>query len=127
MIKKDTRILVVDNEIDICNFVKMFFETRGYGVMTALNGDEAMRQLTTEKPNVVILDVSMRTDDEGLKYLPQIKELYPELKVIMVTGMDDLDTVTKARALGADDYITKPLMLEYLESTVIGKIRSLNI
>ena len=119
------RLLVVDNEIDICNFVKSFFGMRGYEVVTALHGDEAISRLEAEKLDLVILDVSMRREREGIEYLPVIKTRFPDVKVIMVTGIEDADTIEEARRLGADDYITKPLVLEYLESTVFKKIKAL--
>ena len=119
------RLLVVDNEIDICNFVKSFFEIRGFEVLTALNGDEAMAVLSEKKPDIVILDIMMRTDEEGLDYLPRMKKALPAAKVLMVTGVDDEKSVEKAKAMGADDYITKPLILEYLENTVLKKIGEL--
>ena len=119
------RLLVVDNEMDICNFVKSFFEIRGFDVVAALNGDEAMKILDTVKPELIILDVMMRTDDEGLVYLPQMKKRLPGAKIIMITGVDDKETIDICKKLGADDYITKPLVLEILESTVMGKIKNL--
>ena len=118
--------MVVDNEIDICNFVKSFFGMRGYEVTTALNGDEAMKALVSERPDLVMLDVSMRRPNEGLEYLPQMKLALPSVKVIMVTGIEDNAIIEEARRLGADDYITKPLVLEYLESAVFHKIRALS-
>ena len=122
---KRPRLLVVDNEIDVCNFVKSFFEIRGYQVATALNGDEAMAKLEESKPDLVILDIMMRRPEEGLEYLPQIKKKRPNTKVIMVTAVDDDKIVDAAKKLGADDYITKPLVLEYLENTVMGKVAQL--
>ena len=123
---KKSKLLVVDNEIDICNFVKMFFEMRGYEVQTALNGDDALSKLDTYTPDVVMLDVMMRTDNEGLEYLPKVKSKVPGVKVIMVTGVHDDESIEKAKKSGADDYITKPLILEYLENTVMAKIKNLN-
>jgi DNA-binding response OmpR family regulator len=120
------RLLVVDNEMDVCNFVKSFFEIRGFDVLTAYNGDEALNVLNVTKVDLVILDVNMRSDNEGIEYLPKIKKKCPGAKVIMITGVDDKETVEKAKKLGADDYITKPLVLEYLESTVMGKVKSLS-
>ena len=116
------KLLITDDELDICNFVKSFFEMRGFDVVTASNGDEAMSKLMKEKPDIVILDVMMRRDREGLEYLPQIKMSLPTAKVLMVTGVDDKEVIDTAKKLGADDYITKPLVLEYLETTVLKKI-----
>ncbi len=120
------RLLVVDNEMDVCNFVKAFFEMRGFDVLTAFNGDEALKVLEHVKPELILLDVVMRTEREGLEYLPQAKKASPDSKIIIVTGIDDKEIVTAARQLGADDYITKPLVLEYLESTVMTKVKQLS-
>ena len=120
------RLLVVDNEVDVCNFVKSFFELRGFDVVVVFNGDEAMKVLNEVKPDLVILDVIMRRNNEGVEYLPQIKKKLPGVKVIMITGVDDKETVEVCKKLGADDYITKPLVLEYLESTVMDKIKHLS-
>src|SRR3989344_6698163 len=122
---KQPKLMVVDDEIDICNFVKSFFEMRGFKVTTALNGDEAMSKLLQDRPDIVILDVKMRREAEGLEYLPKIKQALPTAKVMMVTGLEDEKTVESAKKLGADDYITKPLVLEYLEMNVLKKISAL--
>jgi DNA-binding response OmpR family regulator len=119
------KLMVVDNEIDICNFVKSFFEMRGFEVATALNGDDALKKVSHEQPDIIILDVMMRTDDEGIVFLPKLKEARPTAKILMVTGVEDDKIINEAKRLGADDYITKPLMLEYLETTVMGKIAKL--
>src|SRR3989338_9498468 len=113
---KQPKLMVVDDEIDVCNFVKSFFEMRGFKVTTALNGDEAISKLLQDRPDIVILDVKMRREAEGLEYLPKIKQTLPTAKVMMVTGVEDEKTIESAKKLGADDYITKPLVLEYLES-----------
>lgn len=123
---KNPRLMVVDNEIDICNFVKSFFEMRGFEVSTAVNGEEGLDRLIEDKPRVVLLDVMMRYEGEGIEYLQKFKEKDPGVKVIMVTGVEDDEMIEKARSLGADDYITKPLILEYLEGTVLAKIQQLN-
>ena len=121
------RLMVVDNEIDVCNFVKSFFEMRGFSVATASNGDEAMAKLETEKPDLILLDMMMRHEKEGLEYLPQIKQKLPSAKVIMVTGVDDEESIEAAKKMGAEDYITKPLVLEYLQNTVLAKVKTLSM
>lgn len=118
------RLLIVDNEMDVCNFVKSFFEMRGFDVVTAYNGDEALKVLEHIKPELIILDVVMRTEHEGLDYLPRVKKICPASRVIMITGVDDKESVDSATKLGADDYITKPLVLESLESAVLNKVKA---
>ena len=91
---KQPKLMVVDDEIDICNFVKSFFEMRGFKVTTALNGDEAMSKLLQDRPDIVILDVKMRREAEGLEYLPKIKQALPTAQIMMVTrrGISDSRT-----------------------------------
>jgi DNA-binding NtrC family response regulator len=111
------KILVVDDEIDVCDFVKNFFEERGVKVFTALNGAEAVSVVQRERPNLILLDIKMKGMD-GLATLRQIKELDKDAKVIMVTALEDQDKMEEAYKLGAVDYITKPLILDYLEEAV---------
>ncbi len=120
------KLLVVDDEMDVCNFVKSFFQMRGLSVATALNGDEALAALDKEKPDVVILDIMMRTENEGLEYLPRIKAALPTANILVVTGVEDEKVIQTAKSLGACGTIQKPLVLEYLETTVFDKVRDFN-
>lgn len=122
MSQKDRRMLVVDNEVEICNFVRMFFEHRGFSVSAAYDGEEAVKVASEKMPQIILLDVKMKTEDDGFDVLPKLKEIVPGAKILMVTALDDEASVLRGRALGADDYITKPLILEYLENTVLQKI-----
>ncbi|MBI4352521.1 MAG: response regulator [Candidatus Omnitrophica bacterium] len=119
------KLMVVDDEVDVCNFVKSFFGMRGFEVAMAFSGEDALGRLSEERPDVMILDVMMHGWKEGLEYLPKIKERLPSVKVIMVTGVDDEESVRLAKSLGADGYVTKPLVLEYLEGTVLEKVKNL--
>ena len=123
MTAKKPRLLVVDNEMDICNFVKSFFEMRGFDVLTAFNGDEALKVLEHIQPDLIILDVVMRTEHEGIEYLPKVKKMSPSSKVVMITGVDDKESIETAKKLGADDYITKPLVLEGLERAIVNQVK----
>jgi DNA-binding response OmpR family regulator len=117
------KLLIVDDEVEICNFVRFFFEKRGFVVDEAYDGYEAIRITRHFLPHVVILDMMMKTEREGLEVLPTLRRIAPDSKILIVTGVDDQDCVEKCRRLGATDYITKPLVLEYLENTVLKKIR----
>lgn len=68
------KLLVVDDEHDVCDFVRAFFKERGFHVFTALNGDEALSIAKREKPELVLLDVKMKGMD-GLAVLKHIREL----------------------------------------------------
>ena len=111
------KLLVVDDEADVCDFVKSFFEDRGYRVLTALNGTEAVSLVERERPELTLLDIKMKGID-GLATLRQIREIDPDAKVIMVTALDEQEKIEEAYRSGAMGYITKPLVLDHLEDTV---------
>ena len=116
------KLLVVDDENDICDFVKTFFKDRGFHVFTALNGEEAISMAKKERPDLILLDIKMKGMD-GLAALKHIKELDRSIKIIMVTAIEDQDKIHEAYKLGACDYITKPLILDYLEQTVLKNLK----
>ena len=116
------KLLVVDDENDICDFVKTFFKERGFHVYTALSGEDALDMAKKERPDIVLLDIKMKGMD-GLAALKHIKELDRSIKIIMVTALADQDKMHEAYKLGACDYITKPLILDYLEQTVLKNLK----
>ncbi|NQU94841.1 MAG: response regulator [Candidatus Omnitrophica bacterium] len=116
------KILVVDDEIDICDFVKNFFEERNFRVFVALGGSEALRILRKEKPDLILLDIKMKEMD-GIQTLERIRKLDKNVKVIMVSAVEDQDKMEAAKKLGASKYITKPLVLEELESAVKAHVK----
>ena len=118
------RLLVVDDESEICDFLKLFFEERGFEVSVALSGQKALEMAGTIKPHVILLDIHMPAMD-GLAALREIKKGFPDAKVIMVTAIETRDKIEEAMRLGADNYITKPLSLDYLEKDVQEKVAQL--
>ena len=111
------KLLVVDDEHDICDFVRNFFGERGFQVFTAISGDEALAIAKKEKPEIVLLDIKMEGMD-GIATLKHLKAINPNLKVIMVTALEDQEKMDEACRLGACEYITKPLALDNLEQAV---------
>ena len=118
------KLLIVDDEAEICDFLKSFFEERNYEVKTASSGQAALQAVDQFKPQVVLLDIKMPGMD-GVQTLGNLKKKYPRIKVIMVTALETRDKIEECLRLGADNYITKPLSLEYLENDVREKIESL--
>ncbi len=119
------KLLIVDDEVEICDFLKSFFEERNFEVKTASSGQAALDVVEQFKPAVVLLDIKMPGMD-GIQVLAQIKKKFPRIKVIMVTALETRDKIEECLRLGADNYITKPLSLEYLENDVREKIESLS-
>lgn len=118
------KLLVVDDEIEICEFLKSFFEDREFQVAVAHSGGKAVEAAALFKPDLVLLDIQMPGMD-GLQALKKLKDNHPRLKVIMVTAVETQEKIEEAMRLGADNYITKPLSLEYLEKDVQDKIDQL--
>ena len=116
------KILVVDDERDICEFVKAFFEERGYSVRTALGGEDALTIIKDDKPELVLLDIKMKGMD-GIAALKHIKDLDRNIKVVMVTALEEQERMDEACRLGACEYITKPLSLDHLEHAVEKNLR----
>ncbi|UCD55696.1 MAG: response regulator [Candidatus Omnitrophota bacterium] len=112
-----TKILIVDDEIDVCDFVKHFFEDRNFRTFAALDGEEALRILKKEKPDIILLDIRMKKMD-GIETLKKIREIDKDVKVIMITAVNEQDKMEICHKLGAFKYITKPLILEELERVV---------
>ena len=99
-------IFTVDDDPDIRGLIKVLFEDRGHEVAVLENGKQCLDRLD-ENPAVVFLDVAMPVMD-GIETLKTIKNSKSNLPVVMVTGVDDTDSVVKAMKFGAFDYIVKP-------------------
>lgn len=111
------KLLVVDDEIDVCDFVKSFFRERDFEVLVAYNGQEALTLVEARKPQIIILDMRMPVMD-GMTMLKELRRSNSESKVIMVTAVEDPEKEAEARGYGVVDYLTKPVILEQLEKTV---------
>jgi DNA-binding NtrC family response regulator len=112
------KILIVDDELEICNIFYDFFTPKGYKVIKATSGKEAIELVKIEKPNLVFLDIRMPVMD-GMEVLKQIKEIDQAIVVIMVTVLKDEKAAQNAIKLGAYDYVTKPLSFDYLEKAAV--------
>ena len=119
------KLLIVDDEPEIVEFLSSFFLERGeYEVSTASSVEEAIDMIAQKKPDMILQDLKMRGNKGGgFEVLTKAKEISPLSKVIMVTAVEDQASISEALKLGAVDYITKPLSLEYLENTVIEKLK----
>ena len=118
------KILVVDDEVEVCNILSNFLGLRNYSVATALTMKGAVEAVKKERPALVLLDIRL-TDGSGLDALTAIKEIAPATKVIMLTALDDNDTIKQSKLKGADDFISKPFNFEYLENLILQKINHL--
>ena len=124
MKKKDTTILLVDDELDILEIIGYNLSAEGYNVVTAQNGVEAIKKAKKHKPELIILDVMMPQMD-GIEACEKLR-LIPELSETVITFLtargEDYSQVAGFEA-GADDYITKPIKPKVLTSKVKSLLR----
>ena len=107
------KILVIDDETSIQKTVEGILIDEGYKAMTASSGEEGLELIRAERPDIVLLDIWMPEMD-GLEALTRIKNQWPDLTVIMMSGHGTIETAVRATKLGAFDFIEKPLSLERL-------------
>ncbi len=112
------KILIVDDEASFRNSLKGALK-KEYAVSEAADSEEAIRQVTDNPPDVVLLDISMPGVD-GLETLEKIREIDDYIAVIMVTAYGEIKTVVQAINQGAVDYLTKPIDMDELQ-IAIGK------
>jgi len=110
---QNTKILLIDDEVDIVRVLSMSLKVDGYDVVTAYSGEEGLDVFTKESPDVILTDIKMPGMD-GLEVLRKIKELNPEVEVIIITGHGDIDSAIEALQNGASDFINKPIRDEAL-------------
>ena len=101
------RILVVDDEIIVCESCQRILEEEGYEVEIALSGKEAFEKMKEHPHDLVITDLKMPGID-GMEVLKVVRKEYPDTIVIMITGFSTVETAVEAMKQGAFDYIPKP-------------------
>jgi two-component system response regulator FixJ len=121
MVKKqespNARVVFVDDDPNLCKTVSRSLERRGFRVRYFTNGYDCLKDLDSNHCDLLITDVRMPGMD-GVTLLRQVKDSYPWVAVLVVTGYGDIPLAKKAFKSGADDFIEKPLTTENLMSAV---------
>jgi two-component system response regulator HydG len=111
------KILVIDDDKDLCFLLKQFLSRKGYEVTVKYSGEEALEYLQNAKPDLIICDLRLE-DIDGITLLEKVKQKYLELPVIIITGHSDIRTSALALKQGAFDYVVKPLATEQILLTI---------
>jgi DNA-binding NtrC family response regulator len=111
------RVLLVDDEEDYVRTMAERMEMRELGSDVALTGEQALRMIESDPPDVMVLDLRM-PGMGGLEVLERVKQAHPELEVIILTGRGSDEDEDEARRLGAFDYVRKPVDLADLVDTI---------
>ena len=115
------RILVVDDEEIVCHSLQRVLQEAGYEVVTAFNGEEALDKMSQLEIELVLLDIRMPGLD-GFQVLRLIRD-GSNVPVIMLTAVQDMNTVCDTLSLGADDYVKKPFRTRELLARIKAKLR----
>ena len=113
MVNESVRILVVDDELPICELLSEFLTLQGYDVTTANSGEDALSRFREGRPHLVLLDIRM-PGMSGLEVLGRIRDMDRDAGVIMLSAFGDASTIQEALQVGADYYMEKPMELDRL-------------
>jgi DNA-binding NtrC family response regulator len=119
------RVLIVDDDPSMASYLTSYLSRRNFEASTATSGEEAIRMFRVSDPHLVLLDVAMSGMD-GIETLERIKQIKPDVSVIMISAQNNPDVVFRASKLGADDYLLKPFEPKELDlriNKVIDKQR----
>lgn len=119
--EKQQTILIADDELQIREILKIYFEKEGFRVVEAADGAEAIIKMQAEKPDILILDIMMPVLD-GLEVCKQVRKI-SDTPIIMLTAKDQDDDRILGLETGADDYITKPFNTREVVARVKAVLR----
>ena len=117
------KLLIVDDESDIREFARNFFKKRKIDVFVASGGRQALDLIAKEVPDLILLDVRME-EMTGIEVLRELRKVNPSVRVLMVSGVEDDETIKEANALGVIGYVHKPFILEELEKLVLDQLNA---
>ena len=117
----DTKILVVDDDVNICEMLKVYFEKEGYEVKTVNDGAEGINYFKMYEPDLVLLDIMLPKKD-GWQVCREIREMSSK-PVIMITAKGEVFDKVLGLELGADDFVVKPFDMKELSARVKAVLR----
>jgi DNA-binding NtrC family response regulator len=114
---KMIEILVVDDELDMCQIISDILKEKGYGVHCSYNGEDALMKIKKNSYDFMVLDYKLN-EMSGLIVLEKALQMIPSLKVIMISAFGDKYVKARARKLGVGDFLDKPFDLKRFTQAV---------
>lgn len=118
---KRGKIFLVDDDFQLRDSLAVFLDESGFEVAEASNGAQAIQAIFDFRPDLLITDVMM-PGMSGLSVLEKMKERCPQMKIVVMSGLNDKSTREKVMKLGAFTFLHKPVNLEQIEEQVLNKI-----
>lgn len=112
-----SKILVIDDNLEICTLLKSFLKRKDFDVETASTGHEGLKKMKDFNPNIILCDFRL-PDKDGLEMIREIKSHDSSIQVIIITGYGDVRLAVKAIKVGAFEYVTKPIFPEEILMTI---------
>jgi DNA-binding NtrC family response regulator len=123
--RKNLKVLIADDEVEFASTIVARLNLRSFAASMANSGKAALAAIEQELPDVLLLDLKM-PDLDGLEVLASLKEKYPTLAVIILTGHGSFEAGRKGMELGAYDYIMKPVDLNLLMTKIEDAFQAKN-
>jgi len=114
------KVLLVDDELDICDFLQEYLDIRGITGIIANSIEEALPILKEQTIDIIFLDNNLRSETKGVEILPEFKSLQPHCKIFMLTADSSEDLKNQAIMTGASGVIVKPFSFESFDSAIDG-------
>lgn len=125
-----TKILIIEDDLDMSQLLKKFLNKHGYEVELAQNGRKGLASFTASQPNIVLCDYRLG-DMDGTEVLNKIKDIEPTIPFVIMTGYSDIRTAVNVMKLGAFDYLAKPLLpdetLQLIKRALENKPQSIRV
>ena len=120
------KILIIEDDHDICQLLKRFLTKHGFTVLLAYNGKQGIATALDEKLDLILCDFRLG-DLDGFEVLKRVKDVNPDLPFIMITGYSDIRMAVNVMKLGALDYVTKPLFPDEILLTIHKALNNDNV
>jgi two-component system, OmpR family, KDP operon response regulator KdpE len=120
---KGKRILVIDDEVAIQRALRRNLLADGYEVLVAGNGMQALEMVRLHQPDLILLDLCLPGQIDGLDICKQVRQLLPVVPIIVLSALTEEKQKVRALDMGADDYLTKPFGNEELQARVRACLR----
>lgn len=124
-----TTILCIEDETLIRRDIALELKDAGYDIVEAENGDEGLRKVLKDTPDLILCDINMPVMD-GYEFLKKLRRDHPEyarIPIIFLTAYSQRDQVIEGKKMGADDYITKPVDFDAMLATVESRLRQITL
>ena len=112
------KLLLIEDEAGVQNYFKAVISRMGHDLMTANDGPSGVKLIESETADVIMTDLNMPGEPSGMALVRKIRELKPETPVIVVSGYPTKERLEECKALGIEDFLTKPFEMTFFSSVI---------